>query len=75
MLIGTKNDQWIVKSDNIKLGAHLFRWVTLTVNGSDKDGAPLSVVSAKLAHPGCEVYSNLGFPFVIASARCTNAPC
>ena len=40
LLIGPQNDQWIVRSDNINLGAHLYRWVKVTVHGSNSD-APL----------------------------------
>jgi hypothetical protein len=75
LLIGPENDQWIVRNDNLNLGAHLYRWVKVTVLNSNNDGALLSVMSIKYARPGCRVYGDLGGPFLLASARCTNLPC
>ncbi len=73
--MSTQNDQWIVRSDNINLGAHLYRWVKITVNSSNDDGTPLSAISVRPVHRGCAVYGYWGLPFLIASSRCTNSPC
>lgn len=75
LLIGPQNDQWIVRSDNINLGAHLYRRVKVTVHGSNSDALPLSVVSIRSARPGCSVLGYWGGPLLIASLRCTNLPC
>ena len=74
-LLGPEGEQWTLRGDGHALGSHVYGFVKVVVLNSEDDGAPLSVVSTRSAHPWCSGFGGFGMPFLLVSARCQKMPC
>ena len=75
LLLGPEGEQWRLRGDGHALGSHVYGFVKIVVLNSEDDGAPLSVVSTRSAHPWCSGFGGFGMPFLLVSARCEKVPC